>query len=171
MRTLFVTTPVAEYPGRGSILEREELVPIPQTTDAPTASPALRKAVTTAGSPAERVLTDGKFFRVGANKFYPKGVTYGPFKPDAAGCTFPAPEQVARDFELIQKLNANCVRTYHVPPRWFLDLAHEHDLKVLWITTGRSTPAFSTIPNRWSSPGARRARPPKRSPAIPLFSR
>ncbi|MEI6084342.1 MAG: glycosyltransferase [Verrucomicrobiota bacterium] len=82
-------------------------------------------------SPAERVLTDGKFFRVGAKKFFPKGVTYGPFKPDAAGCTFPTPERVEKDFELIRQLNANVVRTYHVPPRWFLDLAHQFDLKVL----------------------------------------
>ncbi len=81
--------------------------------------------------PAERVLTDGKFFRIGAQKFHPKGVTYGPFKPDASGCTFPRPEQVERDFALMTQLNANCVRVYHVPPRWFLDLAQERGLKVL----------------------------------------
>jgi glycosyltransferase involved in cell wall biosynthesis len=81
--------------------------------------------------PAERVLTDGKFFRVGAKKFCPKGVTYGPFKPDETGSTFPTLERATKDFELIKKLNANCVRTYHVPPRWFLDLAHQFDLKVL----------------------------------------
>lgn len=81
--------------------------------------------------PAERVQTDGKFFRVGARKFYPRGVTYGPFRPDASGNTFPAPERVAQDFALIRQLHANCVRVYHVPPRWFLDLAHENGLKVL----------------------------------------
>jgi len=81
--------------------------------------------------PAERVLTDGKFFRIGAKKFYPKGVTYGPFKPSPGGDTFPKPEQVEKDFALIRQLNANCVRVYHVPPRWFLDCAHRHELKVL----------------------------------------
>jgi len=81
--------------------------------------------------PNERVRVDGKFFRVGAEKFYPKGVTYGPFAPGADGNPFPPPEQVARDFALIRRLNANCVRVYHVPPLWLLDRAHEHGLKVL----------------------------------------
>jgi len=74
-------------------------------------------------TPSERVVTDGKFFRVGSQKFHPKGVTYGPFKPDETGGTFPKPEQVERDFELMNRLRANCLRVYHVPPRWFLDLA------------------------------------------------
>ncbi len=85
-------------------------------------------------TPAQRVRTDGKFFRIGARKFYPKGVTYGPFQPDATGCTgctFPLPERVAADFALIRQLGANCLRVYHVPPRWFLDLAQEHQLMVL----------------------------------------
>ena len=58
-------------------------------------------------TPTERVVADGKFFRVGSQKFHPKGVTYGPFKPDETGNTFPKPEQVERDFELMKQLNAN----------------------------------------------------------------
>jgi glycosyltransferase involved in cell wall biosynthesis len=77
------------------------------------------------------VATDGKFFRIGARKFYPKGVTYGPFRPDAHGSTFPEPGKAESDFKLLKKLHANCLRVYHTPPRWFLDLAHEHGLKVL----------------------------------------
>ncbi len=114
-------------------------MPDSQTIETPTVPAVARdtrtvsRAATTvqAGAPAQRVLTDGKFFRVGAGKFCPKGVTYGPFKPDASGGTFPEPEQVERDFGLITELNANCVRVYHVPPRWFLDMALEHGLKVL----------------------------------------
>src|SRR6266404_5652600 len=121
MHNLFVTTPVAEFPGRGSVLEHEDFVPNLQTIEVTGIIPATRRVIPSEVSPAERVLTDGKFFRVGAHKFHPKGVTYGPFKPDISGSTFPVPEQVERDFELIKKLNANCVRTYHVPPRWFLD--------------------------------------------------
>ena len=79
---------------------------------------------------SDRVTVDGKFFRVGAAKFVPKGVTYGPFAPGPDGETFGAREQVARDFAQIRKLNANVVRVYYVPPRWFLDLASEHELKV-----------------------------------------
>jgi glycosyltransferase involved in cell wall biosynthesis len=78
----------------------------------------------------QRVRVDGKFFRIGAEKFIPKGVTYGPFAPDADGETFGTPEQAARDFAQIRELNANLVRVYYVPPKWFLDLAEQHGLKV-----------------------------------------
>ena len=78
-----------------------------------------------------RVSVDGKFFRLGEKKFYVKGVTYGPFAPNPAGQPFASPEQTTSDFAQIRQLNANLVRVYHVPPKWFLDLASEHDLKVL----------------------------------------
>jgi glycosyltransferase involved in cell wall biosynthesis len=78
-----------------------------------------------------RVTVDGKFFRLGGRKFHPKGVSYGPFAPNAADGTFASREQTAKDFAQIRELGANMVRVYHVPPRWFLDLAAEHELKVL----------------------------------------
>ena len=59
-----------------------------------------------------------------------KGVTYGPFKPDAEGLTLPTPRQTRRDFEQMLELGANCVRIYHTPPIWFLDLAQEMGLKI-----------------------------------------
>jgi GT2 family glycosyltransferase len=74
---------------------------------------------------------DGKFFRLGDKKFYVKGVAYGPFEPNAAGQPFASPEQTAADLALIRELGANVIRVYHVPARWFLDLAAEHKLKVL----------------------------------------
>ena len=74
---------------------------------------------------------DGKFFRLGARKFHVKGVTYGPFAPDAQGEMFATPEQSARDLKQINELGANLVRVYHVPRTWFLDLAAEQGLKVL----------------------------------------
>src|SRR5262245_29748346 len=78
----------------------------------------------------QRVTVDGKFFRCGAEKFYLKGVTYGPFAPDAQGATFGSPEQARRDFVQLSALAANTLRVYYVPPRWFLDLAAEHGLRV-----------------------------------------
>ena len=78
-----------------------------------------------------RVTVDGKFFRRGAEKFYLKGVSYGPFAPDASGQTFATPEQTAADFARIKELGANLLRIYHVPPRWFLDLAANNDLLLL----------------------------------------
>ncbi len=85
-----------------------------------------------------RVTVDGKFFRIGPRKFHAKGVTYGPFKPDATGHFFASPERTRADFELVRELGANVLRVYYAPPRWFLDMAQEFDLKLLvdipWAT-------------------------------------
>jgi len=78
-----------------------------------------------------RVTVDGKGFRLGTAKFHAKGVTYGPLAPGAEGIPFATPEITRRDFRQIADLGANLLRVYHVPPRWFLDLAHEHGLKLL----------------------------------------
>ncbi len=77
-----------------------------------------------------RVWRDGKFFRLGDEKFYVKGVTYGPFKPDANGLPLPDRAQIRRDFERMLELGANCLRIYHMPPVWFMDLAQEMGLKI-----------------------------------------
>lgn len=82
-------------------------------------------------SSAPRVVVDGKFFRLAGRKFHPKGVTYGPFEPGPTGDTFPTPSQARADVAQILALGANVVRVYHVPPRWFLDLAAECGLKLL----------------------------------------
>jgi glycosyltransferase involved in cell wall biosynthesis len=79
----------------------------------------------------DRVSVDGRFFRLGARKFHVKGITYGPFAPNAQGEMFASPEQTARDLQQITELGANVVRLYHVPPRWLLDLVAERGLKVL----------------------------------------
>ena len=78
-----------------------------------------------------RVRVDGKFFRLGEQKFYVKGVTYGPFAPNAEGEHFAGEERTRADFELIRQLGANVLRVYYVPPKWFLDLALEYGLRVL----------------------------------------
>jgi O-antigen biosynthesis protein len=84
-----------------------------------------------AASSISRVTVDGKFFRLGEKKFYIKGVAYGPFMPNAAGQLFASPEQTAADFAQIRELGANVIRIYHVPAKWFLDLAASNNLKVL----------------------------------------
>tara|TARA_Y100001934_G_scaffold243661_1_gene300464 strand:+ start:1801 stop:4479 length:2679 start_codon:yes stop_codon:yes gene_type:complete len=87
-----------------------------------------------------RVTIDGKFFRLGEKKFYVKGLTYGPFAPNAAGDPFPEKEQAERDFEQIVSLGANVLRVYNVPPVWLLDLGLKHELRFLidvpWWQTG-----------------------------------
>src|SRR6202165_3452067 len=84
-----------------------------------------------AASSSPRVSVDGKFFRLGEKKFYVKGLAYGPFAPNAAGQPFASPDQTAADFAQMREMRANLIRVYHVPGRWFLDLAAEHRLKVL----------------------------------------
>ncbi len=86
-----------------------------------------------AASSRPRVSVDGKFFRLGEKKFYAKGLAYGPFAPNAGPdrSGFASPEQTASDFAQIQELGANLIRVYHVPSGGFLDLAAQHQLKVL----------------------------------------
>ena len=76
------------------------------------------------------VRVDGKFFRLGDRKFYLKGVSYGPFAPNPQGEPFGTPVQTALDFAKVRELGANLLRVYEVPPRWFLDAAAEHELKL-----------------------------------------
>jgi O-antigen biosynthesis protein len=79
----------------------------------------------------ERITVDGKFFRAGSGKFHAKGITYGPFAPNAEAGTFASREQTRRDFEHVRQLNANVVRVYHPPPAWVLDAAAEFGLRLL----------------------------------------
>ncbi|NTV42562.1 MAG: hypothetical protein HGA63_04600, partial [Syntrophobacteraceae bacterium] len=73
----------------------------------------------------------GKFIFVGDEKFYIRGVTYGPFRPDDEGCEYHTPEMVDKDFALMAENGINSVRTYTVPPRWLLDIAQNHGLRVM----------------------------------------
>jgi glycosyltransferase involved in cell wall biosynthesis len=81
-------------------------------------------------SPFPRVQVDGKFFRLGEEKFYVKGMAYGPFAPNAEGEPFPVRKRVEKDFVLLRELGANLLRVYQTPPRWLLDVAEQHQLKV-----------------------------------------
>ena len=96
-----------------------------------TRSRAIRRAIP--GGSRARLEVRGKFFFVGDDKVPVRGVTYGPFAPDAAGYQFPAPETVERDFALMVELGANCLRVFTPPPRWLLDLAAKHNL---WVLVG-----------------------------------
>jgi len=78
-----------------------------------------------------RPRVDGKFLRVEGRRFRSRGVTYGTFLPNARGELLPEPEIVRRDMRRMVVAGVNTVRTYTVPPTWFLDLAWEHGLWVL----------------------------------------
>lgn len=87
-----------------------------------------------------RVRVDGKFFRVGEEKYFVKGVTYGPFPPNAKGKPFPEAERVKTDLAQLKELGANTLRVYQVPPKWLLELGWDHGFRLLidipWWKTG-----------------------------------
>jgi hypothetical protein len=75
----------------------------------------------------------GRFLFVGDQKLYVRGVTYGPFRPGALGCSFPDQGTVEKDFAQMTANGINAIRTYEVPPRWLLDKAARHGL---WVMVG-----------------------------------
>jgi glycosyltransferase involved in cell wall biosynthesis len=73
----------------------------------------------------------GKFLFAGEEKLYLRGVTYGTFRPNGNGSDYPHPARVEADFRQMADNGINSVRTYSVPPRYLLDAAARHELKVL----------------------------------------
>jgi GT2 family glycosyltransferase len=73
----------------------------------------------------------GKFVFIGSEKFYIRGVAYGPFCPDENGSLYHNSEVVERDFAQIAAKGMNAIRTYTVPPRWLLDIAQRYGLRVM----------------------------------------
>ncbi len=79
----------------------------------------------------QAVTVKGKFFFLGDQKFFLKGVSYGPFSIGTHGESFPEKRVVEKDFAMMAELGANCLRTYTVPPDWLLDLAAMSGLRLL----------------------------------------
>ena len=112
---------------------------------APAVATATRKRVAVAAT--NRVRRDGKFFRMGDEKFHVKGVTYGPFAPNADGDPLPDRAAVEADFALMNELGANCLRIYHAPPLWFMDLAHSRGLKIFLDVAWAKNMIFTDVPS------------------------
>lgn len=90
------------------------------------ATPALRPSLL-------RPQVRGKFLFVGDEKFYIHGVTYGTFQTNEDGDELYDPAVVEHDLLQMAASGFNTVRTYTLPPLWFLDLAGEHGL---WVMAG-----------------------------------
>src|SRR2546430_17648014 len=73
----------------------------------------------------------GKFPYVGTEKFWVRGISYGTFYVDDNGEERRTEEMVRRDFAQIAASGFNVVRIHTGPPRWFLDVALEHGLRVM----------------------------------------
>src|SRR5437899_11055241 len=78
-----------------------------------------------------RIRPVSKFFFEGDRKFFIKGATYGPFKPDAKGNNFGRPEQLDVDLRMMREIGLNLLRVYHPPPGWFLEKCLAAGIRVL----------------------------------------
>lgn len=95
-----------------------------------------------------RPVVRGKFLFVGDEKFYVRGTTYGTFAIDESGAELHDPATVERDFGTMRAAGFNAVRTYTVPPRWMLDTAHRHGLRVMVGLPWEEHVAFLDDPKR-----------------------
>jgi GT2 family glycosyltransferase len=77
-----------------------------------------------------RPVVRGKFLFADGHKLYIKGVTYGTFAPTANGEEYDR-DKVRTDFGMMASHGINAVRVYTVPPRWLLDAAQQHGLRVV----------------------------------------
>ncbi len=78
-----------------------------------------------------RLVSRGKYLLDGAQKFYLRGVSYGPFAPNSRGERYPEPERAAADFALMKRLGANLIRLYVPPPRWMVEEAQKAGLRMM----------------------------------------
>jgi glycosyltransferase involved in cell wall biosynthesis len=86
--------------------------------------------VSAAADQIARPQVRGKFLYVGDEKLYVRGVTYGTFHPGADTGEYD-PSTVEQDFAQMAEHHINAVRVYTAPPRWLLDAALRHGLRVM----------------------------------------
>ena len=78
-----------------------------------------------------RVRVSGKFFRAGGEKFYVRGLTYGPFSPGEQGYGLKDGAVLKSDLADMVSVGANTVRLYESPPEGFLDECAQHGIRVM----------------------------------------
>lgn len=78
-----------------------------------------------------RVVARGKYLFEGAQKYFVRGVSYGPFAPNSRGERYPEPERAAADFALMRQLGANLIRVYVPPPPWMIEAAAKAGLRLM----------------------------------------
>ncbi|MBO0728416.1 MAG: glycosyltransferase [Acidimicrobiaceae bacterium] len=80
----------------------------------------------------QRVTVDGKFFRLGEERFAFRGVTYGTFKPRVSdGARFPERDRIKRDMAAMREAGFTVVRTYTMPPDDLVELAADWGLHLV----------------------------------------
>ncbi len=102
-----------------------------------------------------RLRVEGKFFVRGKQRLRLKGVTYGPFETNQDSDPFPPSARVEDDFERMVAAGINAVRTYHLPPEWFLEWADVKGMGVFIDVPWRKHVCF--LDSREARKEARRA--------------
>jgi len=97
---------------------------------------------------AARVRVDGKFFARGSQRLRLQGITYGPFAANVDGDTFPTPQRLRDDLQGMRDAGLNALRTYHVPPEWFLHLRMRDGIGVLIDVPWSASTSVSSIARR-----------------------
>ena len=95
-----------------------------------------------------RPTVQGKFLFLGAEKFWVRGISYGTFYMDENRQERLSPETVERDFSQMAARGFNVVRVYTAPPRWLLDAAWKHGLRVMIGLNWGEHMAFLDEPGR-----------------------
>ncbi|NQU12420.1 glycosyltransferase [bacterium] len=85
----------------------------------PRRPPVTPPAVASAARPS----VCGKFLQLGNRRFWIKGVTYGAFRQNAAGESFPPFAQLCDDFEQMREAGINTLRLYSPPSDRIADAA------------------------------------------------
>jgi GT2 family glycosyltransferase len=99
-----------------------------------------------AASPRDRPRVKGRYLFLGEEKFFVKGVAYGPFPPNEQGEPLPPKDRVEADFRQMRAAGVNVLRVYWTPSTWFLDLAYERGL---WVMIGVPWPQHICFLDQW----------------------
>jgi hypothetical protein len=78
-----------------------------------------------------RLRVSGKFLRVGDEKVRLRGISYGPFRPNAAGAPFPEDSRLTSDLEHLWALKFDTVRLYDPPNDHLLSEAQRLGLRLI----------------------------------------
>jgi GT2 family glycosyltransferase len=92
--------------------------------------PGERGAAAAALESAGCATVRGRFLHAGDEKLLLRGVTYGPFAPGDDGAPYD-PKTAELDLAAMRAHGFSALRTYTAPPRWLLDAAQRHGLRVL----------------------------------------
>ena len=83
-------------------------------------------------APRGSLRAEGSWFRdESGQKAFLRGVTYGPFKPDAQGHPWPEERQLRADLENIRRLGFDSVRIYELPTDTVLQACQDNGLRLI----------------------------------------